>query len=73
LSAKVPAEAAALLTVLPADLHNQEIDPAVGIVDAVLVPANAAPLAVLPSTGVKINVCPLSIVEAYVIVIAPVD
>ena len=69
----VPAAAAEFALVLPADLQIQLIEPADGMVLPVEVPTNAAPDAALPSTGDKINVAPLPIELAYVIVIAPLD
>ena len=57
----VPAVAAVLALLLPAALQIQLIEPADGIVEADDVPARATPAAVLPSTGVSVNVAPPSI------------
>lgn len=54
----VPLPAAALAVVLSFDAQIQVIDPVLGMVDPVVVPANAVPAAVEPSTGVNIRVAP---------------
>ena len=69
----VPDAAAALALILPAALQIHEIEPPDGTVEADAVPANAVPDATEPSTGVRMRVPPLEIVETYVMVMAPLD